>query len=435
MKKVKVGLLGIGTVGSGTWKILNENKDDILRKSGYEIEVKKVLVKDINKKRDESIPVDLFTQDFEDILNDDEIEIVVEVMGGIEPAKEYILKAIEKNKHIVTANKALIATHGREIFDKANEQRVKVLYEASVAGGIPILQTIKDSLAGNKIEEIMGIVNGTTNYILTKMAKDKVDFNTVLKKAQEMGYAEADPTADIQAFDAAHKLTILSSLSFGTNVSLNDIYREGITSITPIDIEYANELGYAIKLLAIGKDRDGVMELRVHPTFIPLSHPLASVSDAFNAVFLKGNAVGELMFYGKGAGDLPTGSAVVGDIIHILNGRCGIESKDYHLEEDKIVKKVKPMLETRCEYYVRVLVIDKPGILGRIASLFGKSGVSLSSVIQKGLGDSPVSLVFVTHMTNEGDVKNAIKDIVEVSEVIEIANVIRVENNYRGDEE
>ena len=424
MEKIKIGLLGMGTVGSGVWNILKDNGDKIFRNAGYEIEISKVLVQDIHKERDVDVPANLYTDNFDDILNDDEIEIIVEVMGGLEPAKDYILKSMDKKKHIVSANKALIANSGEELFERAKLNNVMFLYEASVAGGIPILSTIRESLSGNKIDEIMGIVNGTTNYILTKMAEDKVEFDSVLKEAQAKGYAELDPTADIEGYDAAHKLTILGLLSFETNIDLSSVYREGITKITPVDIEYAEELGYAIKLLAIGKEKDGHIEMRVHPTFIPLDHPLASVGDAFNAVFLKGNAVGDLMFYGKGAGDMPTGSAVIGDIINIAKNKDNI----FYPNNGGNKKIVKPMEETICKYYVRITVKDKPGVLGKIAAEFGKNNVSLSSVIQKGRKTPTVSLVFITHRSREGNVKEAISDIVSIDEVVEVANIIRVEN-------
>lgn len=424
MGKIKIGLLGMGTVGSGVWKILDINKDEVLRNCGCTIEVSKILVNDLDKERDVNAPASLYTDDFNQILEDDEIEIIVEVMGGIEPAKEYILKAMDKKKHVVSANKALIASHGKEIFEKAEIENVMFLYEASVAGGIPVLSTIRESLSGNKVEEVMGIVNGTTNYILTKMTKDGVDFDSVLKEAQDKGYAELDPTADIEGYDAAHKLAILGSLSFGTNIDLSCIYREGITKITTVDIEYAKELGYAVKLLAIGKDRDGDIEVRVHPTFIPLDHPLSSVGDAFNAVFLKGNAVGDLMFYGKGAGDMPTGSAVVGDIVDVVKNKENI----YRAPACEMEKVVKPMEETVCKYYIRIMVEDKPGVLGRIAAEFGKNDVSLASVIQKGRKTPTVSLVFITHNSKEGNVRHAMDSILSIDNVVEVANLIRVEN-------
>lgn len=430
MQKVKIALLGFGTVGSGTWQILNDNKEEIFKNCGYEIEISKILVQDTTKKRSFEAPAGVFTSDFQEIIKDDQIEMVVELMGGIDKAKEYILEAIKHKKHVVTANKALIANYGKEIIESAEIEGVKFLYEASVCGGIPIIHSIKESLTGNKIQEIIGIVNGTTNYILTKMTKEKVDFKSVLKEAQDLGYAEADPTADIEGYDAAHKLTILASLAFSTPVKFDQIYREGISKIDKIDIEYAEQMGYVIKLLAIAKEKDGVIELRVHPTFISENHPLAAVNDSFNAIFLKGNAVGELMFYGRGAGDLPTGSAVVGDIISILKNRFN----PYNLKQfnrENPVKKIRPMEETTCEYYIRFMVQDKPGVLGQIASLLGKNNVSVSSVIQKGESVCPVALVFVTHYTTEGNVQRAINDIKSMADVIEVSNIIRLENGRK----
>lgn len=430
MEKVKVALLGIGTVGGGVWEIFQGNRSEILKNSGKEIEIVKILVKNPDKKRNNSIPQHLFTADFEEIIKDKEIDIIVEVMGGIEPARTYIMRGLREGKHVVTANKALLANHGDELMEEARKQGVHLCYEASVAGGVPIIHAIKESLTANKIEKVMGILNGTTNYILTKMTKDKLAYHEVLKEAQELGYAEADPTADVEGYDAAHKLTILSSLAFGTYVDFQQVYREGISKISPVDIEYAQELGYVIKLLAIGKAKEDIMELRVHPTFIPQSHPLASVNDAFNAVFVKGDAVGELMFYGRGAGDLPTGSAVVGDIISIVKNIDRKKSKAYH-EEGKQNKKIKPMGETEGEYYLRLIVKDRPGVLGEIASIFGRNNVSISSVIQKGEGIPEVSLVFLTHFTREENIQAALKEIIDSEAVVELANLIRVENGRK----
>ncbi len=433
MKKVKLALLGLGTVGGGVWEIFQTNKDEIIKNSKQEIEISKILVKDTSKKRDESIPEDLITSDFYEILHDKEIDIVVEVIGGIEPAREYILEAIKAGKHIVTANKALLANHGDEIINEARKYGVDLYYEASVAGGVPIIHAIKESLTANKIQEIVGILNGTTNYILTKMTDDGANYDEVLREAQDLGYAELDPTADVDGYDAAHKLAVLSSLAFGTKVDFQGIYREGISKISPIDMEYADELGYVIKLLAIGKEKGGLMELRVHPTFIPKNHPLAFVNDSFNAVFVKGNAVGDLMFYGRGAGDLPTGSAVVGDIISIVRNMQK-DFKDKSLDENQPEKTIQPMGETEVEYYIRLIVKDKPRVLGPIASVFGDNNVSISSVIQKGENVPEVSLVFLTHLTKEVDVQRALKEIVKFESVVEIANIIRVENGKKGKE-
>ena len=327
MKKVKIALLGLGNVGRGVWNILQMNGEEIMKRSGCQVEVAKILVRDPSKARAVKVPEELITTDFDEILNDDSIKIIVEVMGGIEPAKEFILKSLGKKKHIVTANKMLLATYGDELFKKADEEEVMLNYEASVAGGIPIIQAINESLTANKIENLYGIINGTTNFILSKMELEGSDFDDVLKEAQEKGYAEADPTSDIEGFDAQYKLAILSSLAFGTKVKIDDVYREGITKITSKDIRYAKDFGLVIKLLAIAKEIDGKLQLRVHPTMIPDTHPLANVHDSFNAVFIKGNAVDDLMFYGRGAGDLPTGSAVVADIVSILRSDVDTENR------------------------------------------------------------------------------------------------------------
>jgi homoserine dehydrogenase len=296
MKKVKIALLGLGNVGRGVWMILNSNKEEIMKRCGYEVEVAKVLVRDKNKPRGVDIPNELVTTDFNEILEDDTIKIVVEVMGGMEPARDYMLRCMDKKKHIVTANKMLLATGGDELFEKADEKGIMFQYEASVAGGIPIIKGINESLTANKIETLYGIVNGTTNYILSKMELEDADFDDVLKEAQEKGYAEADPTSDIEAYDAQYKLAILASLAFGSKIDVNNVYREGITSVGAVDMKYAKEFKMAIKLLAIAKEVNGKVELRVHPTMIPKKHPLANVYDSYNAVFIKGNAVGDLMF-------------------------------------------------------------------------------------------------------------------------------------------
>ncbi len=428
MNKIKVGLMGFGTVGTGVWKIFRDNKEKLTENCGYELEITKILVNDITKKRELVEDKSVFTANPEDILNDKDIQIVVEVIGGINPAKEYILKAIENKKHVVTANKALLATHGEEIFKAAKKANVEVYYEASVAGGIPIINGMKEGLTANKVESILGILNGTTNYILTKMVVEKADYNTALKEAQRLGYAEADPTSDVEGYDAAYKLAILAKLAFGVEAHADDVYREGISNITPLDIEYAQELGYNVKLLGIAKEVDGEVQLKVHPTFISQEHPLSAVGDAFNAVFVRGNAVGELMFYGKGAGDLPTGSAIVSDIISII--RKGQNSKDVENKKtpSKSLKRIRPMDENKGEYYIRILVNDSPGVLGAIASMFGKHNVSLLSVIQKGKEEPSVSLVFITHETTEKDVQNALKEITSIPGMVKVGNIIRVEN-------
>ncbi|QAA35102.1 homoserine dehydrogenase [Clostridium manihotivorum] len=426
MEKVRIALLGLGNVGKGVWKILNTNKEAIMKRAGYDIEIAKILVRDKNKYRDIEVPQEVVTTNAEDIFNDDSIKIIVEVMGGLEPAKDYILRAIKNKKHVVTANKLLIATDGKEIFEAAEKNEVIVNFEASVAGGIPVIHGINESLTANKIEEVIGIINGTTNYILTKMTLEGMDFEDALKEAQEKGYAEADPTSDVESYDAAYKLAILTTLAFETNVDVNNIYREGITRITSKDIEYAKELGYVIKLLAIVKEVDDKLELRVHPTMIPSIHPLANVNDSFNAIFIKGNAVGDLMLYGRGAGELPTGSAVVGDIISVLRNdgeRASVVTSRY------ADKEITPMDNVSAKYYLRITVKDMPGVLGEIATIFGEEQVSIASFIQKARREDKglVSIVIVTHDTLEGRINKSLEKINDLEIIKKVENVIRIE--------
>ena len=430
MKKVKIALLGLGNVGTGVWKIIHANKEEISKRSGYDIEISKVLVRNANKKRNVEIPDDKITTDFNEILNDDSIKIVVEVMGGVEPAKENMLKAMSKKKHIVTANKMLLATCGDEVFKKADEEGVMFNYEAAVAGGIPIIQGINESLTANKINHLYGIINGTTNYILSKMDLEGSKFDDVLKEAQEKGYAEADPTSDIESFDAQYKLAILASLAFGTKIDVNRVYREGITKITDVDMEYAATFNKTIKLLAIAKEIDGKLELRVHPTMIPETHPLANVYDSFNAVFLNGNAVGDLMFYGRGAGELPTGSAVVADIVTLLRNNIYEENPIPVVKNNLWDKEILPMDDIESKYYIRATVSDKPGVLADITAILGKNGVSLSSVIQREeeKRDDDVSLVLMTHITYEKQLQDSINQIKDLNAVKNIDNIIRVED-------
>ena len=430
MKKVKIALLGLGNVGRGVWNILQMNGEEIMKRSGCQVEVAKILVRDPSKARAVKVPEELITTDFDEILNDDSIKIIVEVMGGIEPAKEFILKSLGKKKHIVTANKMLLATYGDELFKKADEEEVMLNYEASVAGGIPIIQAINESLTANKIENLYGIINGTTNFILSKMELEGSDFDDVLKEAQEKGYAEADPTSDIEGFDAQYKLAILSSLAFGTKVKIDDVYREGITKITSKDIRYAKDFGLVIKLLAIAKEIDGKLQLRVHPTMIPDTHPLANVHDSFNAVFIKGNAVDDLMFYGRGAGDLPTGSAVVADIVSILRSDVDTENRLPVEKNNLWHKEIGEINDITSRYYIRTTVTDRPGVLGEITAIFGRHGVSLRSVIQRGRikNEEELGLVLVTHYTKEEQLQGAINEVKDMESVKEINNMIRIED-------
>ena len=429
MKKVKIALLGLGNVGRGVWMILNSNKEEIMKRSGYEVEIAKILVRDKNKKRSVEVPDEIITTDFDEILEDDSIKIVVEVMGGMEPSKGYMLRCMDKKKHIVTANKMLIANAGDELFEKADEMGVMFQYEASVAGGIPIIKGIDESLTANKIEKLYGIVNGTTNYILSKMELEGADFDDVLKEAQEKGYAEADPTSDIEAFDAQYKLAILASLAFGSKIDVDNIYREGITKIEAVDMKYAKEFKMGIKLLAIAKENNGKIELGVHPTMISKKHPLSNIYDSFNAVFIKGNAVGDLMFYGRGAGDLPTGSAVVGDIVTIVRNGVDAENSNPVVKNNLWKREILSMEDIESKYYVRATVVDEPGVLSKITSILGKNNVSLRSVIQKGDEENGnVTIVLVTHKTNEKELNNSIKEIAELKSVYKINNIIRIED-------
>ncbi|PRR83853.1 homoserine dehydrogenase [Clostridium vincentii] len=430
MKKVKIALLGLGNVGRGVWTILKENQEEIAKRSGFKVEIAKILVRDKSKQRGVEVPENIVTTDFNDILNDDSIKIVVEVMGGIEPAREYMLQCMGKKKQIVTANKMLIATGGDELFHKADREGVRFNYEASVAGGIPIIQAINESLTGNKIEQLYGIVNGTTNFILGKMQLEGSKFDDILKEAQAKGYAEADPTSDIEGFDAQYKLAILASLAFGTKVAVEKVYREGITNITEVDMEYAKTFGMVIKLLAIVKDTDGKLELRVHPTMIPETHPLANVYDSFNAVFIKGNAVGDLMFYGRGAGDLPTGSAVVSDIVSIIRNNIEFDNTNLVVKNNLWNKEIMDVGQVKSKYYIRLTVDDRPGVLGDITAILGNQDVSLRSVIQKGeiKNEEKVDLVLVTHLTREDNINKSLEEIKKLDAVKSIDNLIRIED-------
>ena len=427
MKKVKIAILGFGNVGTGVWKILRENKKEIMKRSNYEIEVSKILIKDINKKRDIIIPKEILTDNIDDILKDDSIKIVIELIGGCDEAKQYMIRAMKAKKHIVTANKLVIATWGEELFKIAEEEKVLLYYEASVAGGIPIIREIKESLTANRIHQIIGIVNGTTNYILSKMTNDGISFDEALIEAQEKGYAEVDPTSDVDGYDAVYKLAIMASLSFGTKINHDDIYREGISNISAKDIEYAKKFGYTIKLLAIAKEENNKLELRVHPTFVPSSNPMANVNDVFNAIMIKGNAVGDLMLYGRGAGDLPTGSAVVGDIISILrNNIKPVSIIDFNEKAD--FKEIKKPEQNESEFYIRLNIKDKVGVLGDMATIFGENNVSIRSVTGDVNHDDHSPLGFITHKSLEKNIKNSLEKIKELENVNKIESIIRIES-------
>jgi homoserine dehydrogenase len=423
--KISVGLLGLGTVGTGVIKILQADTCNIVAKVGMPIAVTRILVRDPDKARGVSTHA-MITTNIDDILNDPDIDIVVEVLGGEEPARSYILRALEAGKHVVTANKNVVALYGREMFAAAEKNKVDLLFEASVGGGIPIIRPLKQCLAANHITEVMGIINGTTNFILTKMTNEKLDFATALAQAQAQGYAEADPTADVGGLDAARKIAILASIAFNARVNLEDVNVEGITHITARDVEYAGELGYVIKLIAIAKETAAGLNVRVHPAFILKNHPLAAVNDVFNAIYVKGDAIGEAMFYGRGAGEMPTASAVTADIIDVARDiHHGVSSRILCtcFEEMKICSIEK----TESPYYIRLLVADKPGVLAAIAGAFGAQQVSFHSVIQKPKEDNCAEVVLITYRVPDGNVRRALRTLSAMPIVTNIKSVIRVE--------
>ena len=422
----KIALLGLGTVGTGVYKLVEERqKDEFYFKTGTRLEISKILVRDAKKKRANILPQITITDQWSDIINDPEIDIIVEVMGGIEPARSYILEALNAGKNVVTANKDLLAVHGKELLDAAKENKRDLLFEASVAGAIPIIRPLKQCLAGNHIDEIMGIVNGTTNYILTKMTKEGMDFAQALAKATELGYAEADPTSDIEGYDAARKVAILASIAFHSRVVLDDVYIEGITAISSQDIRYANEAGYAMKLIGVAKNTSSGIEARVHPMLIPLSHPLATVNDSFNAIFVHGDAAGEVMFYGKGAGELPTASAVVGDIIDVVRniqyGSLGRISCSCYKNLP-----IKSIDDIESRYFIRVSCQDQTGVLGKIATVFGDNEVSISQFIQKDIVDGNAELVIITHKVFERDIRKSVDALNKLDVVHKVSSIIRV---------
>ncbi|HKZ16203.1 MAG TPA: homoserine dehydrogenase [Geobacteraceae bacterium] len=434
MKEIKVGLLGFGTIGTGVVRLLSQNSSVIEEKLGAKLVLKHIADKDTEKDRGVRIDPGVLVADADQVLSDPEISIIIELIGGYKPAKEFILKAIENGKHIVTANKALLAVHGEEIYAAAARKRVEIRYEAAVGGGIPVLSAIKGNMAANKFGTVLGILNGTCNYILTKMTQEGADFADVLKTAQELGYAEANPTFDIEGIDTAHKLCILVSLCFGTRVDFKDIYTEGISSISAMDINYARDFGYKIKLLAIGK-RDGErIEARVHPTMVPVNYPLADVDGVFNAIRLTGDFVDTVMFYGRGAGMDPTASAVVGDVMAIArNIMVGVSRRSAPLGflDEKIVNlPIKPIGETVSKYYLRFSVLDKPGILSKIAGALGETGISIESMIQPAREEGEaVPIVIMTHQAREMDVRTALAMIDNLGITTEKTNMIRIEDN------
>jgi homoserine dehydrogenase len=425
---IGIGLLGVGTVGSGVVKLLRANESEIAQRAGRRLCIKRILERDQERLRSLGL-TELGANSFQDLLDDPEIQIIVELLGGIEPARTYLLEALRRGKHVVTANKDLVSAHGKDLFAAAAATRSDFYFEASVGGGIPVIRVLKECLAANRITAVIGIVNGTTNYILTRMSEEGLDFDAALAAARAAGYAEADPSADLEGLDAARKIAILASIAFNSRIVPDDVFVEGITRITQQDISYARELGYVIKLLAIAREQDEV-EVRVHPALLPKSHPLAAVQGVFNAIFVEGNAVGETMFYGRGAGQMPTASAVVGDIMEIVHN-IATNSTGRFSCTCFYEKKIRPRGQFRSRYYIRLVVKDQPGVLASIAGVFGDHRVSLGSVIQKRTlmvqGVSMAELVLITHDVLEQDVQDALAVISGLSVTGSVENVIRVE--------
>lgn len=420
-KKIYVGLLGLGTVGSGVLESFKNND---------KLEIKKAVDKDASKMEQyPELTKDNFTTDAEELINDPDIKIFVELIGGVNPAFDFIKRAIKNKKHIVTANKELIAKHGRELFELARENNVVIMYEAAVGGGIPIIMPLKQSLAGNKIARIAGILNGTTNYILTKMGEEGSSFEDVLKEAQHLGYAEANPEGDIQGHDAAYKIAILSSLTFGKRVNIQEIYREGIDRISPVDIAYAAEFGYKIKLIALAQiGSDDSADVRVHPMLVPKQHPLASIDGVLNAIVVEGHPIGRVMFSGPGAGKFPTASSVIGDILAIASE---LSKTDYplpmmrcqHISETQLLK----IEETLNKYYIRVNAANLPGVIGELGLICGRNNINLYSIIQKGvLEDNSARVVLLTELAYEKDLQQAVKEMTSSSHINKVENIIRV---------
>ncbi len=420
---VRVGLLGCGHVGSALVRLITENGDAIESRAGVRLEIAKVAVRNLSRERDVALPSSIFTNDSASVVGDPDVDIVVEVIGGIEPARELIVEALKAGKPVVTANKELLSNVGKELFEAAEGAGVDLLFEASVAGGVPLLRPLRESLAGDRIHRVMGIVNGTTNYILTRMSESGASFTDALAEAQSLGYAERDPTADVEGFDAAAKAAIIATIAFGARVVAGDVYREGISELTDADIASARDLGYTVKLLAIAEEDATGVAVRVHPTMIPVQHPLASVRESFNAIFIEAEAVGELMFYGRGAGGEPTASAVLGDLIdaakNLVSGGRGATIGAL------VRKPIRPIDAVETQFYLQLEVADQPGVLAEIAAQFGQHSVSIKSMQQVGIG-ADARLIFITHRAREADLRATVHALRDVGSVHRVGSVLRV---------
>ena len=433
MKKITLGMIGFGTIGSGVVKLLRENGDLIERRLGARLFLKRIADLDITTPRVVPVPPELMTTDAAQIIDDPDTDIVIELMGGYEPARSFILAALANGKHVVTANKALLATYGNEVFMVADRHDVDIRFEASVGGTIPIVKTLKESLVGNQIDSFMAIMNGTSNYILSKMTDEEKPFDVVLKEAQALGFAEADPTFDIEGIDTAHKLAIALSLAYGKRVDIDEIYREGISGISMQDLEFAKEFGYRIKLLALAFSRGDLVEARIHPTMIPVDAMLANVNSNFNAFYIIGSSSGPVFLYGQGAGMMPTASAVISDIIDIARGMLHGVSRlvPYRSLGEDIIDDIRliPFPEIRTNYYFRFMAADKAGVLSKISGILGEMNISIASVIQKGRKkDGAVPVVMTTHKARERDVREALERIDRLDVVHEPTVLIRIED-------
>ena len=424
-REIRIGLLGCGTVGAGVVTILDREADNLAARIGARLVVTRVAVRDVSKDRGLPLPAGAFTDDPNAVVTADDVDVVLEVMGGREPAGALIRAALEARKPVVTANKELIAHEGPELYEVAERNGVDLMYEAAVAGAIPIIRPLKESLAGDRIRRVVGILNGTTNYILTRMTEEGASYDDVLAEAQALGYAEADPTADVGGHDAASKTAILASLAFDTRVHADDVFREGIEKVTATDIDVAKRLGYVIKLLGIASETEEGIAARVHPTFLPATHPLAAVRESFNAIYVQADAAGELMFYGRGAGSEPTGSAVVGDLVDVA--RNLLQTVRGPAETQHHSKPIRPIDRLRTQYYVLLDVEDEAGVLAAVAHTFGDHGVSIAQVWQEGAGDH-AKLVLITHQAREGDLRRTVEALGQLSSVSAVANVLRVES-------
>jgi len=436
-KEIRVGLIGFGTIGSGVVKVLQRNAALIEKRMGARLVLKKIADIDIVSDRGVKVRPGLLTKNVEEVLRAPDIDIVMELIGGVEPAKTFVLHAIRNKKHVVTANKALIALHGDEIFNAAHRFGVDVGFEASVGGGIPLIRSIKEGLVANRIHSIFGILNGTSNYILSKMTDEGKSFKEVLREAQAKGYAESDPTYDVDGIDAAHKLTILIRLAFGTPLHFDEVFTGGISEISPVDVEFSREFGYRIKLLAIAKFEEGKLEARVHPTMIREGHLLSTVSSVLNAIFIQGDAVGPILLYGQGAGEMPTASAVVSDLVE-LGRNLLVEARNRRVPglsyQVSAIERIplKRMEDVIVPYYMRFSAVDRPGVLSKISGILGKNGISIASVIQKGRKiKGAVSIVMMTHEAKEKNVHRALHEIDRMGAIRGKTRFIRVENELK----